>query len=146
MGRNGGWSGETSFKYEIERYKRLSDGVLFAVDAPEVLAAEGLEDGDTAEWKYELIELKVSGSAFYEPGKYYGRPEDSYPDDGGCEVEEVEGPDGKDWSDLLTKSEVERLEAQITERCQEGDDGDPDDAYDNRFDLDDNDCDAKYFD
>jgi hypothetical protein len=143
MGRkNGGWSGKANFKYEIERYKRVSDGIRFEVDAEQVKTAGDLTEDPTV-WEYELIELKVTGSAYYEPGKYYGPPEDSYPDDGGCEIEDVEGPDGKDWMDRLTKSEVASVEARVTERCQEGGDVDPDDAYDSRYDQD---CDDRYTD
>jgi hypothetical protein len=139
MARNGGWSGKADFKYEIERYKRVSDGMLFTVDAPEVVAAGDLSE-DTAEWTYALIEVKCSGSVFFSPGRMYGPPEDCYPDEGDLELEEVTGPDGKDWLDLLTKGERQNIESQLAEECHEGDEPDPDDAYDSRFDQQDGDA------
>jgi hypothetical protein len=134
--KNGSWSGKSTFTYEVERYVRQADGVHFHLDAPEVAKVEE----DSAEWKYALIELKCSGSAFFSPGRMYGPPEDCYPDEGDLELEEVTGPDGKDWLNLLTKGERQNIESQLAEECHEGDEPDPDDAYDSRFDQQDGDA------
>ena len=118
-----GYSGNTSFDFEIERYKDKSG---------ELLTSDKVEDQD--EYDYETICLTVEGRSSYTPGKTFGLPENCYPDDGEIEILSVTGPDNKDWEDKLTEKEREDVLNAIDEKVRECDyDGpDPDDYYDDR--------------
>ena len=118
-----GYSGSTSFDFEIERFKdRDSDNLVTPDGAKPVL--------DDLEYDYQLITLKVKGNSYFTPGRTYGPPEDSYPDEGDTEIESVVGPDGKDWQDKLTKEEEDQIMQMIAERVASNDPEDEEDDYD----------------
>lgn len=117
-----GYSGSTSFEFEIERYKDKKTGQYIAYVLGEV---------DEERYEYTTIKLDVEGRSYFQPGKLSGLPEDCYPDEGETEIESVIGPDGKDWTDQLTHAEHDSLLEMIQENVQDGLDGpDPDDYYD----------------
>lgn len=117
-----GYSGNTSFDFEIERYKDKESGEMFAPDL--------VPNEDDFEYEYQLISLKVEGNAYYAPGKTYGPPENCYPDEGETEIQKVTGPDGQDWEDQLTKREVESILETIQENVSSYDGGDYEPDYD----------------
>ena len=100
-----GYSGTTSFVYEIERYKHKQTG--------EVVCPSRLVDED--EFDYLIVPLNVEGFASFMPGKYTGPWENSYPDEGETEILSLIGPDGKDWEDKLSMDERNDLMAMIEE-------------------------------
>jgi hypothetical protein len=121
-----GYSGHTSFDFEIERYKNKKTGVDTAYLLP------GINEDD---YDYHTLTLKVEGSAYFAPGKTYGPPENCYPDEGDVEITSCLGPDGKDWEDQLTHSERDAIIEMIDGNVQEGLDGPDPDDYDDREDL-----------
>lgn len=116
-----GYSGETSFDFEIERYRdNQTDQFL----------VEPLND-DEVRFTYTLINLQVEGRSYFQPGRYHGPPENCYPDEGDTEITSVIGPDGNDWESKLTEKEKDSIIEMIQENVQDGMDGpDPDDYYD----------------
>lgn len=125
MGR--GYSGETSFDFEIERWKNKESGELLVFTHPN-RATIFLDDN--FEFELETISLAVEGRAYFQPGKFSGPYEDSYPDSSEAEITVAIGPDGKDWADKLTQDETGAILAMIDERVQDGDPFDPDDYED----------------
>jgi hypothetical protein len=121
------YHGTTTFDFEIERYKDKISGELLAFDK---LTRE--ED----EYEYQTITLNVEGSSYFQPGKFYGPPENCYPDEGEIEILSVMGPDNKDWEDKLTDKEVEQIEQEIDERVQSDIADDFDDFDDSLDDFD----------
>lgn len=117
-----GYSGNASFDFEIERYKDKESGELIALDL--------VPNEDDFEYEYQTITLKVEGRAYYAPGRTYGPPENCYPDEGETEIEKVLGPDGQDWEDKLTKSEMESILEEIQETVSSYDGGDYEPDYD----------------
>ena len=123
-----GYSGSTKLDFEIERFKDKESGELLIDDK---------SDQEEFECEYQLITLKVEGSSYFQPGKYTGPWEDSYPDEGDTEITSVIGPDNKDWTDKLTSEErdtlVSLIEASVKD--QDGRDYEPDDdRYDDDYD------------
>lgn len=116
-----GYSGTTSFEFEIERYKHKKTGKETAY----LLC--GINEDD---YEYHTVALQVEGSAYYTPGRLYGPPENCYPDEGEVEITSVIGPDGKDWTDQLTHAERDTIEEMITEHVCGGLDGPDPDDYD----------------
>lgn len=122
-----GYSGSASFEYEIERYKDKMSGELVTHDKVS-------PDDDEFEFEYQTITLQVEGRSYFTPGKYYGPPENCYPDEGDTEIESVVGPDGKDWESKLTNEERESILTMINEEVQnqepDFDDYDDEPSYD----------------
>jgi hypothetical protein len=117
------YSGETSFEFEIERYKSRESGKFFA--------SEAVPTDDDFEYEYQLIMLQVEGRSYFESGRYSGPAENCYPDEGETEITLVKGPDGKDWEDQLTESEKDSIIEKIQEEVIDSSDGpDPDDYMD----------------
>jgi len=96
------YSGTTSFTYEIYR---------------------GDDDNE--------VSLQIEGRAYYAPGRYYGPPENCYPDESEVEITSCIGPDGKDWEDQLTESEKDQILEIIQDNVASDEGPDPDDYYDN---------------
>lgn len=121
----GGYSGETSFDFEIERYKDKESGRYLTHSAVP-------DEGDDFEYEYTLLNLKIEGRAYFSPGRRYGPPESCYPDEGETEITAVIGPDGKDWEDQLTKVErvsiLDTIQDNVSNDCPDYDD--TDDYYD----------------
>jgi hypothetical protein len=146
MSRNkrGGYSGSSSFDFEIERYKHvLTDRYLTEDEMCD--ETKNLDNQDDVEntYKYECITLEVKGNAYFTPGRTNCSNDDAYPDEGDIEIEEVIGPDGKDWSNILTDSEKDSIHEMLVEGAQEEPDYDgpdpddhyyDDDYYDSRYD------------
>jgi len=114
-GSQGGYSGNASFKYEIERYKDKENNLL--------LKEEELPDCDDQEFEFEytLVMLTVTGNSYFRPGKYDGPWENSYPDEGETEIEEVVDKNGKDWFPLLSRREEEEIKEKIIDISREDD-------------------------
>lgn len=117
-----GYSGNTTFEFEIERYKDKDTGKM-------ILPSPSNGYGDDFEHEYSTFTLVVEGHASFTPGRLYGPPENCYPDEGEIEILSVIGPDGKDWEDHLTNEERESILNTIEENVQ-NDGPDPDDYYD----------------
>jgi hypothetical protein len=112
------YSGKTEFEFEIERVQNIHTKEYFPLDS----------DLDSASFTYATINLMIKGSSYYSRGRYYGPPENCYPDEGETEFESAIGPDGEDWKDKLTGSEQDTIMEMIEENVQEGmDDSDPSD-------------------
>ena len=107
-----GYSGETSFDFEVERYRNRETGKYLAYLLPGI-------DPDEFEYEYQVINLKVEGRSYFQPGKYSGPYEDSYPDEGETEIMSVIGPDGTDWESQLTHSERDAILDEIASNVQE---------------------------
>ena len=127
-----GYSGSTSFEFEIERYKDKESGDLLTHDKVN-------PDDDGFEFEYVVIPLRVEGSSYFTPGKFSDLPENCYPDEGETEIESIVGPDGKDWEDKLTSDERDALLKMIEENVRDDepdyddyDEPDYDDPYDYR--------------
>lgn len=125
------YSGNTTFDFEIERYRDKENGNYYLVsEVPD-------RSDDNFEFEYETITLEVSGSSYFVPGKINGPPEDCYPDEGETEIESVIGPDGKDWYDRLSSSEIDSITSMLAENVENSDYDDydgPDDRYDDYYD------------
>lgn len=121
------YSGNSSFEFEIERYKDKDTGELLTYDKIE-------DDSEEFEYEYTTFSLQVEGRSYFEPGKFSGHPENCYPDEGDTEILSVTGEDGKDWEDQLTDEERGCVICMIEDHVREGEcDGpDPDDYYDDR--------------
>jgi len=120
--KRGGWAGSGSFEFNVERYIHLPTGKYFSIDSDEVPS----DVDQSPEWDYQEIPLTITGRGYFTPGYVTGLPEDCYPDEGDLEIESVEGPDGSDWTDFLTKSEKENAEERLEAFCK-----DQNDDYDN---------------
>ena len=132
-----GYSGNTEFDFEIERYENRSTGELLPLDEVESKMKSFGFDDEALEllYEYKVITLSVSGSSYYQEGRSYGLPENCYPDEGDTEITAVIGPDGKDWHSLLTASEVESALEMIQDEVSQGGDYEPDDDYDDYDDY-----------
>lgn len=125
------YSGHTTFNFEIERYKNKKTGEYY----------HGSKDPDNSDDNFELqtINLEVSGSSYFAPGRYSGAPEDCYPDESDTEIHSVIGPDGKDWYDHLSTSEVDEIISNLSENVQSSGyddyDGPDEDDYDPSWDY-----------
>lgn len=122
MSRNSGYSGTTSFQFEIERYKSKTGELVEDTQIP--------ADSEESDYEYQTFTLEVSGRSYYQPGRFSGPPEDCYPDEGETEILSVIGPDGKDWQDKLSDSENDSIIQMITDNVSSGSDRDYDDYYD----------------
>jgi len=118
-----GYVGSASFDFEIERYKDKSSGELIAAVPGRNETAAILAD-DGFEYEYVILPLKVEGRSYFQPGRFYGPPENCYPDESETEITSVIGPDGKDWYNLLTSEEKEMITFMIQEYVM--DDCEPD--------------------
>lgn len=103
------YSGNTSFQYEIERMKHKSSETYLPMD----------QDPNSDDYEYTTITLEVEGESFYSRGRSYGEPEDCYPDEGETSINEITGPGGLNWEELLTNSERSNIISEIEMRVQE---------------------------
>lgn len=69
----------------------------------------------------DTILLQVEGSSSFTSGKYFGQPENCFPDEGNTDITSVTGPDQTDWEAQLTPSERERIITMIDEKVQDQD-------------------------
>ena len=109
---NNRWSGKVNIDYDIERYKNKETG--------ELILEKDLPDDCNEDFKYELvtIPLFIRGSSSFTPGKFYGPPENSYPDEGDTEISSIEDYNGNDWESHLTNYELNDIINKITEEAQ----------------------------
>lgn len=107
-----GYSGSTSFTYEIERYKDKESGeFLLEKDLPP-------EDDDGFEFEYTLIILTINGSSYFKPGSPYCLPENSYPDEEDTVIESITDDNGNDWEYKITETERSYILEIIQEQCE----------------------------
>lgn len=118
-----GYSGQTTIEFPIERIKDLQ--------TDEYRVVRDDDDFDRAE---ELI-LEIEGRSYFAPGKYYGPPENCYPDEGDTEILSITWK-GKPFPWDLTSQEEASVLEQIENVVQDDDGPDPDD-YDDYDDRDD---------
>lgn len=115
MAKSRGYSGSSTFNFEIERYYSLeTKQYLLEKDLPEI-------DSDSdfnSKFEYQTLTLEVSGNSWHTNGEYSRLPEDCYPDDGDTEVESVIGPDKKDWYFMLTSEEIQDIVDELQSRCE----------------------------
>ncbi len=130
----GGYSGNTTFEFEIERWKNKTTGELLTSDQTDQLFKDNpLLTDELFEVTYEYlpIYLEVEGRSYYQPGRTWGPPESCYPDEGDTELISITDEDGNDWEDKLTVKERDSVMDLIQENVSAGLDGpDPDDYYD----------------
>lgn len=105
----GNYSGETSFEFEIERYKHKETGEYYPIVVDQGTKYTHSAEDIGAMFEYVTLLLKIEGRSSYQDGKIYGLPEDSYPPEGETEIKSAVGPDGKDWQDKLSESEREDI-------------------------------------
>ncbi len=117
------YSGSASFTFEVERYKNRDTGELVVADLVP-------ESADELEYEYQLIKLKVEGTSYFQSGRYYGPPENCYPDEGDTEITSVIGPNKENWSQKLSSEEEDKIIDMITEQAQEGEPDFDEDYYD----------------
>ena len=82
------------------------------------------------------FELEVSG--YVEPlvrGKYFGPPENCYPDEGGYAEIETILCEGKPWTGELTKEERERAEEALSQCAEEDAEDAAEAAYEARMEA-----------
>lgn len=132
-----GYSGHASFKFEIERCKNKQTN-QFMTEEEACKEVENHPFGDSwfeTNYVYELISLEVEGSSYFTPGRYFGLPENCYPDEGDTEITSVIGPNNEDWEGKLTEDERDQIISMIEEEASSGPDYEPDDYYDDRYDY-----------
>lgn len=105
-----GYSGSSSFQFEIERYKNKSTG--------EVLSPDSIQE-ISDDYEYSTILLDVSGSTYFEPGRMFGPPEKCYEDEEFTEIISAIGPDNKDWIDLLSSTEIDSIKEMIIDHIRD---------------------------
>ncbi len=101
-----GYTGSAIIEFPIERIKDLTTDQYRVVT-----------DNDDFDRIEELV-LKIEGNSYFSPGRYYGPPESSYPDEGHTEICSITW-NGKAFPWELTKHEEERAIDQLTEQVQE---------------------------
>ena len=128
--KRGGFSGKSSFDFEIERYKNIATGNLITAEE-----SENIENWEevSKQYEYMIINLSISGDAYFSPGRTNCSNDDAYPDEGECNISSVIGPDNKDWENILTESERDDIINQITEGVQEEPDCDCEPDYDDQM-------------
>jgi len=102
--------GKTEFEFYVER---------FLVD-DQYLRESPDEEGTG----YTEVALDVAGWYYSYPAKIHGDPLDCYPADSDYEITSITGPDGEDWYDRVTKSEMERIVDKLIEEVSSEDDYD----------------------
>lgn len=118
--RFGDWGGHTSFGFEVERMHNLHTDEYLTIDDYD--KSHPNED-DNPDWEYVNVELNVSGSAYYTSSYTTGDPADCYPDDSGMEIEHIMF-NNVDWTDNITKAELECIKDEIVDNCRNGGDCD----------------------
>ena len=121
---HGGYNGRASFTFEVDRYQTLN-GKLLTEEEAENLSGDKVE--------YKKVELEVTGRSYYNPAKLDGLPEDCYPEESECEIEEVVDSKGNDWYHKLTLRERNDIEQQIDDYARDKDDYEPD--YESNYDY-----------
>lgn len=124
------YGGSADFEFIVERFLCKKTGLLVTEDAIPL-------EADDDEYEYKQISLHVEGRSYFEPGRYFGRPEDCYPDEGETEIISVVDESGKDWYRLLTKDEIDSISQEVDEYAKDDDRGcdyDCDDGNDDYFD------------
>lgn len=112
-----GYKGTATIDFHINRIKDLQTDEYRL-----------LRDDDDPEREEEL-ELEIQGRSYYQEGRYYGPPENCYPDEGETEILSITW-NGKKFPWDLTDKEIEKAEEQISMAVQEDEGPDPDDYYD----------------
>ena len=79
----------------------------------------------------EELELDISASGYYDPGRLSGPPENCYPPEGDLEIISIE-LDGKKWDGQLTGDEYNKVIEKLWENSS-----DEKDYYDDDSDYDD---------
>jgi hypothetical protein len=100
-----GYSGSAIFEYEIERLLCKHTGEYFIESELPEISTEEFE----SRFEKVTIPLNVEGNSWHSAGVYSAAPEDCYPDEGDTEIESVIGPDGKDWYNLLSDTEISEI-------------------------------------
>lgn len=125
------YSGNTNFEFEIERFLNRQTGDIVDDSQPV----------DYDSFEYFTVTLQVTGSAFFQSGKCYGPPDSCYPDEGDIEFESAIDENGKDWSKLLTNSEIISVLELIQENVMDSS-GDFEDDYEPESGRDNDDWDG----
>lgn len=113
----GDYSGTANFTYEIERYKNILTNSFHTEDEMYEATCH-LDNQDTVmenNYKYECLELSIEGDSYFKGGRYCSLSGNNYPDEGETNINSVTGSDGKDWSNLLTTCEEDRIREMIEE-------------------------------
>src|ERR1035437_5479356 len=127
--RNGDYSGNASFGYELERFKHNVTGELISLELADEVDGEILDK----DYTYVTFEVDVEGNAYFTHGRYLNcSNDDAYPDEGEVNITSIIGPDKKDWEDKLSSKERDGIEEQIVESASQNDDYDCDDFEDDR--------------
>jgi hypothetical protein len=117
-----GYSSESSFQFDIERWKDLKTQQLHSSVPPEM----------ECQYEWQAISLTVKGRYSWQPGRHY-HPEHSFPEEMDVDLDAVIGPDGKDWEGVLTTSERDQIlrmiEDEVTEQMDDYDPYDNEDDY-----------------
>ncbi|MFA5103542.1 MAG: hypothetical protein WC525_10385 [Candidatus Thermoplasmatota archaeon] len=110
------------------RYKKIPQGTL-TFDTTLTLEDQFDQDGNVLEW-----EVAVEATGYYDPGKTYGPPEDSYPPEGEFKVLSLtDKASGKalDPNDL-TQDQLRDLEQEFFEKLESQREGMAEDAAEAR--------------
>jgi hypothetical protein len=118
-----GYSGYATIEFPIERIKDLTTDEY-----------RPIKDGDDLSRSEELV-LTITGRSYFYPGKFYGPPEECYPDEGDTEIISITW-NGKPFPWDLTPEEEEAVLEQISSEVSEDEGPDPDEYYDIRRDDD----------
>ena len=106
--------GSSSFSFQLERYKDKETGEFY--DESEINDIE-----NDFEFESVYLNVEVSGSATFTPGKYTGPWEESYPSEVETEIESVLGPNNEDWSNRLSSGETEAIEEKLVDNVLDND-------------------------
>ena len=113
--------------YEIERYQDMQTLKYLTVSEMDAIFQSGNSDLriNDDEWievnyHYHLIPLTIEGSAYFAPGKFYGPPENCYPNESEAELLSVRDASGKDWINDLTDSECDIIIDNLVEEVCNG--------------------------
>jgi hypothetical protein len=118
-----GYSGCATIEFPIERIKDLTTDEY-----------RPIQDGDDLSRSEELV-LTITGRSYFAPGKFYGPPEECYPDEGDTEIISIIW-NGKPFPWDLTPEEEAAVLEQISNEVSEDGGPDPDEYYDSRRDDD----------
>lgn len=107
-----GYNGTATIEFPIERIKDISTDQYRVV-----------KDDDDVD-RVEELTLEVNGRSYFAPGKYWGLPENCYPDEGDTEILSVTW-NGKPFPWDLTDTETSCALQMIDEAVQNDDGFEP---------------------